>query len=476
MNKYFIKIGSLLMSICLLGFFSACDDEPPLPDNLVNFETSSTGLDDDVNEAVITLNLSRAVDQTTEITISFTTEGIVYGNQFTTDPAATNNSLTVTIPANASTASFKVVRNEEAFLEGDEVITFSIEDTAESLVTGTTTQIVLLFSSIVSEGSQLTLQGLAGSEAGSSAANTVFVDFSSNTQTPILRTGWDLGFYTGEQFRVIINNTSGASALMIDKTDINAVTIEDVDTEALAIPLGVAGDASFSTIDDVYGDLNNTVIDEISETNENNKVYVLSRTGGSFSSLIIPEDLVKVRVLRNTDGYTLQYAKLSETTFQSLEIAKRETANFNYISFGSGATIAASEVAVEPAAWDIQWTWSVYFGGAGEGIYPYGFSDIVFINHLGGAKAVEVMTSVVGYETFGEANLSGLQLEAERNVIGSDWRVTSGGPVGVTTDRFYVVEDADGNIYKFKFVSFHASDGGTRGKPVIEYALVKKAG
>ncbi len=43
------------------------------------------------------------------------------------------------------------------------------------------------------------------------------------------------------------------------------------------------------------------------------------------------------------------------------------------------------------------------------------------------------------------------------------------------TDRFYVIKDAAGNVYKLRFISFHASDGGVRGYPKIEYKLGKES-
>lgn len=478
MNKPFLKISFLILGVYLTGLISACrDDDPALPDNLLNFEVSSTGMEDNVQEEAITLNLSRTVSRPVDLAISFTTEGVTYGEHFTTDPAATGNTLVITIPANTSSASFKVIRNENVFLDGGESITFKIDQvpSASAVVLGETFEMTLSFSSIVSEGANLQLNGLIAAESGASAGNAVFVDFSSNQQKPVARTSWDLGFHTGEPFRVIINNTSGASAVAVDETSLNAVTMDDVDMEALTIPLGVPGEPSFSMIDDVSGDVVHTVIAEVSATPEDNKVYVLNRVGGSHGAPVVAENLIKVRILRNDNGgYTLQYAKLAEATFHTIDVAKTENTNFSYITFGSGEIAAASPVSIEPSAWDIEWTWSVYYGGASDNRYPYGFSDIVFINHLAGVKAAEVLTSTVSYESFSEGDLAGLELRAERNVIGANWRATTG-TIGVKTDRFYIVQDAEGNSYKLKFVSFHASDGGTRGKPVIEYALVKKA-
>ncbi|RYX87115.1 hypothetical protein EON73_02050, partial [bacterium] len=72
------------------------------------------------------------------------------------------------------------------------------------------------------------------------------------------------------------------------------------------------------------------------------------------------------------------------------------------------------------------------------------------------------------------SNIAAVAFKTERDVIGSKWRGTTG-TVGVRADRYYVVKDGAGNVYKLKFVSFISNDGGTRGKPVIEYKLVKRA-
>ena len=470
MKKQFIKLCSIIVCVTFLSWLSSCKSDPPLADNLVAFETSAVGLADTDNETQININLSRAVSTATTLSISLTTDGVTYGEEFTTDPAATANSISVTIPANASTASFKVVRADNIFLDGNESVTFTITNAPTSLVIGEIHDVKLSFSSIVSEGSQLQLQGIAGSEAGSSAANSVFVDFSSNTQTDVLRTSWDLGFYLGDKFRVKINNTTGASGVMIDKTDLNDVSSADVANSSLAIGRGAG---TLDLLDDVSGDISSTLIAEISATDSENKVYVLNRIGGSGSTQATDE-FVKVRILRNGDGYTLQYAKINETTYKTAQITKDATLNFKYFNFDNGA------VTVEPAkaSWDIEWTWSMHSYPYQGSVIPYGFSDYVFINNLGGAQ-VAVVTSAdataaaTAYTNFSESDISTLTFSNERNAIGADWRSTSPA-TGIFYNIFYIVKDANGNYYKLKFVTMGVADAGTRGKPVIEYALVKK--
>lgn len=465
MNRFLNSLQTTIV-ISFLAFGIACsDDDPPLPDNVVTFGSASLGFDDEDTETSIKVSSSRAVDAAASIVIALTPAGVTYGEEFTTSPAAVSGKITLSIPQGSSEVSFNVIKANGIFLEGNETIDFTIESVSEPLVIGNTKDLKLTFSSIVSEGSELQLNGLIGGESGASAGNSVFVDLSSNVQTAVARDSWDLGFYSGDVFRVIVNNTNGASAIVVDETDLAQVDASDINVDDLAIGFAAG---SFSAYDSINGDLNYTAIGEISATESENKVYVVNRAGGSATTQPADE-LVKIRIVRKDNGYTMQYAKLNETTFQSVDIPKNAAYNFSYFHFDNGA------VSVEPPKdrWDFQWTWSIFYTNSGGENVPYAFSDLVFINHHNGVKADTVFTDDVSYEDFNETDIAATDLVSDRNVIGSGWRATTG-TVGVRTDRFYVIEDSYGNVYKLKFVNFHASDGGTRGKPVIQYALVKK--
>lgn len=319
-----------------------------------------------------------------------------------------------------------------------------------------------------SDGSTLTLNGLIGAEAGSAAGNSVYVDFSKDKSTAVARDSWDLGFYSGADFKVILNSTNGASALLINKTDLNAVTAADFDPNALKVGQGLG---NFTIVDDgrEVNILNKTAIAAISVTDADNKVYIINRKGGS-GSVLANDELYKIRVIRKGAGYTLQYAKLTETTFKTLNVIKNTEANFQFASLVKGA---AATVEPAKADWDIVWGYSMYFTGT----FPYGFSDLVFINSLAGVSAVQVSTTVKTYAAFAEADIAALTFSTNRDVIGSKWRTSpdqTGAGGSVKTDSFYVIKDGNGNVYKLKFVSYISADGGTRGKPVIEYKLVKK--
>lgn len=329
-----------------------------------------------------------------------------------------------------------------------------------------------------SDGTGLTLNG---GEGGSSAENSVFVDLSADKQTSVKRTSWNLGFFNGSQFRVVLNNTAGASAVQVDATDLNAVSESDLNLDDLAIALGSPN--AFDNIDDITGDLSQTLIPEISSTAANSKVFVINPVGGGHGDVISADNLFKIRVLRAEDGYELQYAKLNDTEFSTLNVSKDEAYNFSYVSFTEGL------LDVEPlkAEWDFQWTWSLYAGTLPSGeSFPYGYSDLIFINHHAGVSAAELVfededgaaTGTPNYDEFTEADLSGVSFDDSRGVIASNWRATTGEAAGVKYDRFYLIKDSSGNVYKLRFISMGAgnppTDGGTRGYPELEYKLVKR--
>jgi hypothetical protein len=317
-----------------------------------------------------------------------------------------------------------------------------------------------------SDGSTLTLNGLIAAEAGSAAGNSVYIDFSTDKQTSVERDSWDLGFYSGSDFKVILNSSNGASALVINKTDLNTVTIADFDPNALKVG---QGQGNFTIVDDgrEANILNKTAIATISATDAENKVYIINRKGGS-ATVLANDELYKIRVIRkSTTGYTLQYAKVTETNFKTLDVTKNTETSFQFASLVKGTAVTAEPV---KANWDIVWGYSMYWTGT----FPYAFSDLVFINSLGGTSAATVtITDTKTYAAFSESNIAGETFLTNRDAIGSGWRSTQPA-TGVNTKVFYLIKDAVGNVYKLKFISMGAGDAGTRGKPVIEYKLVKK--
>ncbi|GGE48017.1 heme-binding HmuY-like protein [Pedobacter psychrotolerans] len=321
-----------------------------------------------------------------------------------------------------------------------------------------------------SDGSTLTL---SGKTTESNYANVVYADLSTDKSTAVNRKSWALGFYSGSDFKVVLNQSFQALAQVINKTDINAVTLDDAKA---AMIYNISFQSStltnaVSLVDSYDGNLNRTAIATVSATDSENKVYIIG-LNGTYTE----PNLYKVRILRNGNtGYTLQYAKVQETTFKTVNITKNAEYNLSFVSLGNNNDGVVVNAEPKKAEWDFHWSYSTYRSVASNPeSNPYFYQDFITTNNLGGVSTLQFEeTTSITYTTFAETNLSGLTFLTSRDVIGSNWRVTTG--TGIIKKYFYLIKDSAGNIYKLRFVSMGVgSDGGERGKPVIEYKLVKK--
>lgn len=460
-----MKIWAIGIAFSVLG---ACDDDPALPDNLVTFETASLGFEGDETE--VKIKLTREVNVDTEIEITVAPDQLTYGTEFTTEPDGSSGTIALTIPAGNAEATVKVIRKPGVLFNGDESITFAIVSSTAPVLPGEGLTAALSFVAITSEGSQLQLSGKTDA---SPYANSVYADLSANKQIPVDRKSWNMGFYNGEDFRVILNPGYQTTAVALTKTDISAVTLADADA-VMNLNHDIEDPATLILADHWDGDLTKTAFSAVAASENDNKVYLVSFEGSKNK-----DQWFKVKVTRSAQGYKIQYARIGETTIKTLDVPKNTTYNFNFVSLESSAIVVA-----EPpkANWDIEWSYSTNNSGLNT---PYWFQDFVLLNNVGGAGAVEIVKTSAAdaetaYTTFAETDLTGITFISKRDVIGSKWRSTGGpggGATGIRRDRFYVIKDPRGNVYKLKFVSMGvASDGGERGKPVIEYKLVKKAG
>lgn len=452
----------LLFVLFFAGALASCkDSDPPLPDNLVNFESAETGMGSDVAEKEVKINLTRAANTDITVTLSLEGTGVTYGTEFTTTPAASGNTIAVSIPSGSSSGSLKIARKADIFLSGEEKVKFTIVSATSPVIVGTTKELTVNFSAIVSEGSQLTLEGKT---TESNYTNSVYVDLSNNAQTPVNRKSWNLGFENGAEFRVILNPAYQSTAAAIGKTDLAAFVISD--TTGVGLNHDIEDPSTAVLVDGWDGDLTKTAIAPVAANDAENKVYLLSFEGSKER-----DKWYKLKITRSGSGYKIQYALVGESTLKTLDVPKNDAYNFTFVSLETDKIVP---VEPEKDKWDIMWGYSTYNSGLGS---PYWFQDFVLLNYVGGVQAAEVMEADVTYTAFAESNIAGLTFSGKRDAIGSKWR-QGGGPAGPGTikrDRFYVVKDPSGNVYKLKFVSWGGGgDSGERGKPVIEYKLVKQ--
>ncbi len=316
---------------------------------------------------------------------------------------------------------------------------------------------------------------------GPSQANSVYIDLSAGGMVAAQRASWDLGFYSGADFRVVLNSSLKMSAKQLETTNIDAVVAPD---ESMLI---AQGQGNASQIDDPSGNINITAIAAVSANDADNKVYLINlgngpaatapAVGAEGSASGPHRGWKKVRVLRSGSGYKIQYSDINATTHQEVVVNKDAAFNFSFFSLTTN-----SVVAVEPqkAAWDLVFTTFTNVISMGPAPVPYYYADFVLTNTKGGATSYQVMVADgLTYESFDIDDVVNASFSTDQRAIGSNWRGTSvtgpdGFPVSqfvLRTDRFYVVKDTEGNIYKVRMTG-GANQAGERGFPAFQYELL----
>ena len=319
---------------------------------------------------------------------------------------------------------------------------------------------------------------------GAAQPNQVWVDLSNpeNPSTSNQRTDWDLGFYNGDNFKVILNNSILMATGAIESHDIDAVTQSDF-SELISILEPAAGWSEIY-IDDVAGNYleeNGTAISEISADDAENKVYLLKLGYDTYQGSDIPPYSVytigesrgykKVRILRNGgNSYKIQYADLDATTHSEFIVEKNDSHNFSFFSFN---TESLAQIQPEKKNWDFCFT---IFNNVIEGFGTYTYSDFIIHKTIDGVKTYQVTTTALTLEsdynnfTINDVDES-LFIADDQRTIGGTWRSTVSGTTStpvVYGDRFYVLKDPDGILYKIRFLSM-LDENNMRGYPKFEY-------
>src|SRR5688572_3550356 len=419
-NKLLRSGVALLLMVSL---FTACRKRDAiLPDNHVVFETTAQGLAATENSISIKVKLERGAAADIPVIINLAEQGVIYGVDYTTVPAAVTGKITLLIPSGNNEASFTVNKSAGVLFDGDEKVIFDLYSSGAPVVIGATRQLTLGFAELVASSATAVING-----GGVTYPNKVFLDLSANRQTPVLRTNWDLGFYSGsDDFRVILNSSSAMMAKQINKNDLNAVTAADT--------IGFSTDVVFSQtapttsslpyIDYPNGDLSRTAIASVAANATDNKVYIVNR-GFGVGNPAPARGWKKIRIIRNASaGYTLEYADINAISFNSIDIVKDEVYFFKYVSFENGSVV------VEPAKkkWDIAWTYFSNVTNFGTGEVPYLFQDIILLNR--NVQVAKVMTATKTFVDFSAADISAQTFLITQNAIAADWR--SGGGPGVS--------------------------------------------
>lgn len=470
MKKNFI----LILSFVLLAIGACSSDDEAAQPNAVAF--ASTSLNLSAETTPIEIKFASPTASAGSLTLTYVETAVANGTDYSTTPAIAANKVIVPFDKNVSSVTFSFKKLKEA-IEGEvKNVVFTISSATINAVISENKSIQVNFNETASLGN-----ALAPEVGGPTQPNQVFVDLSSGKMTAVPRVSWDLGFYSGTDFRVIINHTVRMSAKQTTSVNIDEVQAEDA-------TMLVNGGGSTTQVDDPAGDITKTAIAVVSATDADNKVYVINMGSnpGTTNPAVGSEGTgtgpsrgwKKVRILRSGNDYKVQYADIAATTHEEITVSKNAAYNFTFLSL-----LDKKPVNVEPQKllWDISFTSFTNTTSMGSGLVPYNFADFVLNNVKGGARAYQVLTTAFTYDAFTLANVDNTKFTDDQRNIGSNWRGTVGGtdangnPISgfnARTDRFFVVKDPAGNVYKVRFTA-GVNAAGERGYPTFQYAILK---
>lgn len=492
---------------------SSCknDDSENLIDFTVSFNSDTISLAESDTTKEITISYSRAATEAGNITLNYQVENAVYGTDFTTTPDGDSGSITIPVAVGDVNTTLNFTKLLDPIEGTTKSVTFSINGFDQTdWLNGTTTTSLVSFTPIAA------LSGVIDVETGgSNEPNQVYIDLSTGQQTAVKRDTWELGFHNGTENRVFLNSSLLVSAAELKGyTDITAVTsnttfttpidllvlnfttyqsdpisVTNISELTAGLPIGYTqyGNLQEGIVftDQKSGNLEETAFAEISTTESENNVYIVglgvdipteAADLGSISTTGDHRGFIKVRVLSDGNSYTVQYAELDATTYNEITINKDATKILSALSLTNGA-----EVAVEPAKelWDLNVSGVFsYYGYQGPALAGLTYSDYALHNTLGGVGLYQVTTyetvdgvvnnfDVPSYTDFSSTDVDEASLVFDdRSIIGSGWRNAFSGTL--KDDRYYVLKDAGGNFYKFKFTAFLSSEG-ERGYPQFVY-------
>lgn len=466
--------------VLILAPISCTEDSDFAPNPFViAFQKQFTNYANLQGEHTIDLVFSENATASGYVKIGIESTHVSYGLDFETLPEAENNTLIMPFEKGSSSIHFTIKNLKNHFTKEDQEdqIKFIIKEINYRDLTSIQGQSQHLISFSSSLGGVV-----APNVGGPNEPNQVYIDLSTGESLSIRRDSWDLGFYGGDDFRVILNGSLYMATKALDTDNIDAVNTQNIPANYFKeVKIGTFDPENKEYIDNPNGSLSGTAIQEIEVNPSDNPVYLVnlgSEVGtetpntGTVAVSGKERGWKKIRVLRQQNGYLLQYADLDETTHKEIMIPKESNYHFTHFSFNAQEHLLKAQP--PKGQWDLCFTvfTNLVTTNNGDPAGSYGFSDFVVNNILANSQAFMVIeTQEQTYENYTlDVDQAKLTLSNDQRAIGAEWRDVF---KGLKTDRFFVLNDTDGNWYKIKFIAFTNAQG-KRGYPKFQYEQITK--
>ena len=314
----------------------------------ISFASSTATVNENAGEVTVALTLTQATvaEQTVKIEYGLST-GLAYNTDFTTTPAPVLGAINLTIPAGASTASFKVNIVDDAVVELDEVLTLYLREVSSGLVIGSQPAHEITItdndkSSVnfaaaalkVNEESGLTEVTITLDQA-TVKAEQITVSVSNGVGVTYGATGDYTTTPAVENGNIVIAVPAGATSV---KFGINVIDDQETEEDEL-ISFGLAAVSdklAIGTLEPVFNftiERNDLATGIADATKGQFKVYPNPAT--NYVNLVLPEKAVTGNV--NLSVWSVDGRRVFETT-GTLENAKQNL-NSKVSSFATGVYI-----------------------------------------------------------------------------------------------------------------------------------------
>ncbi|MGU3374006.1 HmuY family protein [Chryseobacterium sp. M5A1_1a] len=334
---------------------------------------------------------------------------------------------------------------------------------------------------------------------GATEPNQVWIDLSDmdkSTDEPRKtinkRTDWDLGFYTGDDFRVIINGSLAMTVIKIpNATDISKVKEADIASLKEIAQVGTFDAENMKYIDNPNGNFltQTSGIESIKVNDAENPIYLVNlgreippanNIGpGSVSLSGEPRGWKKVQIVRATNGYKIRYADVNAGSEAITEHIITKDTEHNFVFFNLKTGIPA-KIQPKKKAWDLAFTTftNEVFMGPNNSAGSYFYADFVTTNTLDGVGVYQVTVAGNLDQAYRSFKLNDVDpskfIFNDQRALGDKWRTTTGtaaNPVPfVYADRFFILKDPEGFYFKLKFNTMKDSKNGERGFTNFEFA------
>jgi hypothetical protein len=137
-----LRFFLLSIAVGAMVFFQNCGSDDPAPDGVVDFAENVVNITtDDLSPVTVDFLIDPKAPAASDFTVALS--GADYGTVYTTNPAATNGSVTIPVAVNATSASMTVTFIDDGIGFNSVALNLTLSGTGERMTTGLVTSMTI---------------------------------------------------------------------------------------------------------------------------------------------------------------------------------------------------------------------------------------------------------------------------------------------------------------------------------------------